>query len=52
MWIRDSLARDFAGARVFIYGYDTRTIESESFQNIGDLGLKFKEQLTGVSVSA
>ena len=49
MWLRDSLPQHLAGAkvqaRVFIYGYDSRLIESDSFQEISDLGAEFKNKL-------
>lgn len=41
MWLRDALPDDISGARVFIYGYDTRLDGSTSFQSITDIGCNF-----------
>lgn len=43
MWLRDSLARQPSGVRVLLYGYDTSMIESESFQDIDDIGNKLAD---------
>lgn len=40
MWLRDSLACHSSGVRVLLYGYDTTLIQSESFQDIADIGNK------------
>ncbi|EOD43895.1 putative ankyrin repeat protein [Neofusicoccum parvum UCRNP2] len=45
MWLLDALPRDLTGVRVLIYGYDTRLTGSKSFQNINDLGTKFRTDL-------
>lgn len=45
MWLRDSLPSDIPQARIFIYGYDTQTIDSDSFQNISDLGQQLKNEI-------
>lgn len=46
MWLRDALPQHLIRARVhvrvFIYGYDSQLIESDSFQEISDLGRSFK----------
>jgi ankyrin repeat protein len=38
MWLRDELARNHEGARVLLYGYETDLVQSESFQDIDDIG--------------
>lgn len=40
MWLRDSLACQPSGVRVLLYGYDTTLIQSESFQDLDDIGNK------------
>lgn len=45
MWLRDALPHDLPGARVLIYGYDTRLAESNSFQNLEDVALTFRASL-------
>ncbi|KAH8721576.1 hypothetical protein GQ44DRAFT_623108 [Phaeosphaeriaceae sp. PMI808] len=40
MWLRDALACNPQGARVLLYGYDTGLVQSESFQDIDDIGNK------------
>ncbi|GME48380.1 protein serac1 [Neofusicoccum parvum] len=45
MWLLDALPRDLTGVRVLIYGYDTQLTGSKSFQNINDLGTKFRTDL-------
>ncbi|KAF1953686.1 hypothetical protein CC80DRAFT_537276 [Byssothecium circinans] len=34
MWLRDSLPGDLKGARIIVYGHDSRLLDSASFQNI------------------
>ncbi|KAL0256742.1 hypothetical protein SLS55_009139 [Diplodia seriata] len=38
IWLRDALVRDLSDSRVLTFGLDTQLINSESFQNIADLG--------------
>lgn len=38
MWLRDALPHQIKDARVFVYGYDTKLIESSSFQSLRNLG--------------
>ncbi|OJD31717.1 ankyrin repeat protein [Diplodia corticola] len=45
MWIRDALPVDLPRARIFTYGYDTSILDSQSFQSISHLGMKFREAL-------
>lgn len=45
MWIRDELPDALPGARVLIYGYDTKLHDSQSFQLIPDLAIAFVNQL-------
>ncbi len=45
MWLRDALPHDLPGARVLTYGYDTRLVESNSFQNLEDVASTFRASL-------
>jgi hypothetical protein len=45
MWIRDALARDIPGLRVFLYGYETTLKGSNSFESILDLSIAFINHL-------
>ena len=45
MWLRDSLPYDLKNARIFTYGYDSRLSESESFQELDDLSMTFRQDL-------
>lgn len=45
MWLRDGLPKSLPSARVHIYGYDSHLQNSDSFQNLQDLGLKFAHAL-------
>jgi hypothetical protein len=51
MWLRDALPLDVPGARILIYGYDTRIIGSSSFQNLTDLGRALHIDIKGIRVS-
>ncbi|KAL1622376.1 hypothetical protein SLS54_004940 [Diplodia seriata] len=48
MWLRDSLSRDLPHLRIFTFGYESRLVESQSFQNINDLAIKFRNALSEV----
>lgn len=50
MWLRDALPLDAPGARVLIYGYDTRVVQSCSFQNLTDLGKALHIDIKGIRV--
>jgi len=45
MWIRDALPRAFPAIRAILFGYDTRLLESNSFQTIADLASFLAENL-------
>ncbi|OQV02052.1 NACHT domain-containing protein [Cladophialophora immunda] len=45
MWLRDQLPRDFPTVRCMIYGYDTKLVESKSFQSLDDLARSFIHHL-------
>ncbi|KIW27208.1 uncharacterized protein PV07_06967 [Cladophialophora immunda] len=45
MWLRDQLPRDFPTVRCMIYGYDTKLVESNSFQSLDDLARSFIHHL-------
>lgn len=42
MWLRDTLAKDMPESRSIIYGYDSKLQDSDSFQNVNDIGRKFQ----------
>ena len=48
MWLRDALPDHLHGARVLIYGYDTKLAESRSYQNLEDVASKFRQSLSVV----
>lgn len=48
MWIRDALATEFPGCRLFIYGYDTKMVHSTSHQSILDLGSQLASSVEGL----
>ncbi|EAW19530.1 uncharacterized protein NFIA_026040 [Aspergillus fischeri NRRL 181] len=50
MWLRDALPLDFPNARILIYGYDTRLVQSSSFQNLTDLGRALQIDMEGIRV--
>ena len=45
MWIRDSLPNDLLGVRTIVYGYDSKLVDSSSFQSIRDLACTLITQL-------
>lgn len=45
MWLRDSLPSDLTGARVMIYGYDTKLHGSHNFQGLEALGSMLRSDL-------
>jgi hypothetical protein len=45
MWLRDQLPNDFRTIRCMLYGYDTKLLGSNSFQNIDDLARSFISHL-------
>ena len=45
MWLRDALPQYLPNARVLIYGYDTKLAGSQSFQNLSDIGSRFRASL-------
>jgi hypothetical protein len=51
MWLRDALSFDLPNARILIYGYDTGLIQSNSFQNLTDLGRALQVEIKGIRVS-
>ncbi|KAL0258460.1 hypothetical protein SLS55_005953 [Diplodia seriata] len=48
MWLRDALPKDFPQARIFVYGYDSKLINSKSFQEIPDLSLNFRDHMSNI----
>lgn len=51
MWLRDALPYDITGengehvARIMVYGYESNVPNSESFQNLEDLGTTLHSDL-------
>jgi hypothetical protein len=45
MWIRDGLPKHLPGTRTIIYGYDTKLLDSSSFQRVPDLAKELISQL-------
>lgn len=45
MWIRDCLPKDLPGTRAIIYGFNTKLVESRSFQFISDLASELVSHL-------
>ena len=48
MWLRDALPWHLTGARVLIYGYDSKLAESHSYQNLEDIASRFRASLAVV----
>jgi hypothetical protein len=48
MWLRDSLPYDLPGARILVYGYDTRLEGSKSFQNVRTLAGQFRTHIKAI----
>ena len=51
MWLRDRLPHDLKHVRSIIYGYDSRLVQSESFQGIDDIAITFIAQLKSIGRS-
>lgn len=45
MWLRDGLPRDFPNVRSILYGYDTKLLQSQSFQTIDDIAITLARAL-------
>lgn len=48
MWLRDVLPEHFPLARIFIYGYDSKLTETQNFQEIPDLALNFRNDMSNL----
>lgn len=48
LWLRDALPEDLPGARIIIYGHDSKVAGSTSFQDIDALGKTLRAGLQGV----
>ncbi|RWA12212.1 hypothetical protein EKO27_g2917 [Xylaria grammica] len=46
MWIRDALPKHIHGVRAVIYGYETKLVESQTFERIKDIASKLITFLT------
>jgi hypothetical protein len=51
MWIRDDLPRRLPGIRFLLYGYETRLVQSKSFQTIPDLAITLIQTLKAIGWS-
>ena len=49
LWLRDKLPGDLPNARVLIYGYDTKLVDSHSCQNLDDLAISFRASLENIT---
>jgi hypothetical protein len=45
MWIRDDALKYVPGMRAILYGYDSKLVNTDSFQRIGDLSVSFISQI-------
>ena len=52
MWLCDSLPRDLDGARIMMYGYDSKVPGSRSFQDLKALGTAFRATIEKLRASA
>jgi len=50
MWLRDGLPQDLAGARVLSYGYDSKLIQSETFQSVDNIADSFLVSMRSIRV--
>ena len=50
MWLRDGLPNDLEGARVLSYGYDSKLVQSETFQSVDTIAKSFLESLRSIRV--
>jgi hypothetical protein len=48
MWLRDDLPFDFPQARIFTYGYDTKLVDSQSFQDLESIASTFRTALKAI----
>ncbi|KAF2014520.1 hypothetical protein BU24DRAFT_371229, partial [Aaosphaeria arxii CBS 175.79] len=48
MWLRDALPLDLPKARIFIYGYNIRDGQSDSFTTLATLGREFEIEIQNV----
>ena len=50
MWLRDGLPQDLAGARVLSYGYDSKLIQSETFQVVDNIARSFLVTMRNIRI--
>ncbi|PON19965.1 hypothetical protein TGAM01_v211171 [Trichoderma gamsii] len=48
MWLRDEVAKTANRARVLLYGYNTSLVNSESFQDIGDIAKRLSSDVNAI----
>lgn len=48
MWLRDADNWRTAGVRVLLYGYNTTLLDSQSFQNVDDIGGELGRRLSEI----
>ena len=51
MWLRDALPSDLKGAQIWTYGYDTKLVNSTSFQDLEALASTFRRTLISLTTS-
>lgn len=51
MWLRDALPEHFPEARIYVYGYDSKLTDTQNFQEIPDLALNFRNDLSNLVLS-
>ena len=49
MWLMDSLPSDLEGAQIWTYGYDTKLVNSSSFQDLEALASTFRRSLMSLT---
>ena len=49
MWLMDALPSDLEGAQIWTYGYDTKLVDSSSFQDLEALASTFRRSLMSLA---
>jgi hypothetical protein len=50
MWLRDGLPYDLEGARVLSYGYNSKLIQSQTFQSVEDIATAFLISMRSIRI--
>lgn len=48
MWLRDEVAKTADKARILLYGYDTTLVDSDSFQDVGDIAQRLSADVNAM----